>query len=718
VLLAAGLAGCAAVTPSSPSPQAVAEARRALAAAAPPPPSAAGARSLAVIPPVPAAPAAAGPAIVVRAREALQPPSAAPPAAADNQPADVTLNFAGADIRDVIAEILGKVLKLNYVIDPAVSGPVTFDISRPLRRGDLLPTLEAVLNSHGATMVQQDGIIRVVPLQKGAKPYAAAPVERGPHGAVAGQRNEIIALHYIGARDMLNVLQKVLPPGRVMVADPKRQLLMVEGSPEELKIAEDTVRIFDIDQLAGMSMALVPLRNGQPEAVVGELQNIFGAEHKDADIGVIRFLAIDRLNAVMVLTRQPRYLDEAREWIDRLDRVRNPNERELYVYYLQHSKAVQVAETLQGALSGLDVQFKPPTGASAPLAPPEGTAPAPAAKPGAAAVAPLPVPGEGAMPPAAAPATPAEHGVRIQADEAHNALLISASARDYALIRKVLQGIDIPPLQVMIEVTVAEVTLNKALQYGVQYFISTDLSGGNKGAAFLTNGTGLNGISPLAPGFNLAVTTSDLAPKVILQALDDVTQTKVISTPRLLVLDNQTAQLQVGDVVPIVTQSATSTETSNPLIVNNVQYKETGVVLEVTPHINAGGAVTMDVRLSDSDVTNTTTSNIDSPTFSQRRLKSTISVQSGSTIMLGGLIQDTDNRENSGIPVLHNLPLVGDLFGTKTGQRERKELIMLMTPFVMSNDRQARDLTARMEREFENALDRASLGPLPPPLPP
>ena len=229
--------------------------------------------------------------------------------------------------------------------------------------------------------------------------------------------------------------------------------------------------------------------------------------------------------------------------------------------------------------------------------------------------------------------------MRIEADETHNALLISANARDYELIRQVLAGIDVPPLQVLIEVTVAEVVLNDNLNYGVEYFINS-----GKTNTLLTT-SNVATITPAVPGFNLSWVAGNFAPRAILDALSNVTQTKVISTPRLLVLSNQHARLQVGDVVPIITQSAASTVTSSPLVLNNVTYKETGVVLEVTPRVNSGGYVTMDLNQSVSTVVNTTTSQIDSPTFQQRRLNSTVSVKSGQTILLGGLIQQTDSRE-------------------------------------------------------------------------
>jgi general secretion pathway protein D len=454
-----------------------------------------------------------------------------------------------------------------------------------------------------------------------------------------------------------------------------------------------------------MSMALVPLSNADPTAVADELKNIFATTRKELDSDAIRFMAVARLNAVMIISRSSQYLDEARAWVGRLDRGGNPNERRVYVYNLQYGKAVQVGQQLQGLLSGLDIQFKAPgspapeglgaaIGADAGLALPATANPA-NGKPAAPQPAAAQVASNNADPPGNA-----RGSVRIEADEAHNALLISASVRDYDLIRQVLQGIDVPPLQVLIEVTVAEVTLNDQLNYGVEYFINAGRTN-----ALLTSGLSPLSITPSVPGFAFSWVTGNGQPRAILDALSQVTETKVISTPRLLVLSNQTARLQVGDVVPIITQSATSTVTSNPLVLNNVTYKETGVVLEVTPRVNAGGVVTMDVNQSVSSVVPTTTSTIDSPTIQQRRLTSTISVKSGETVLLGGMIQQQNNRSSSGIPLLNELPGVGALFGTRQGSAGRTELIMLMTPHVIGSEDAARVATARVKREFQEVLD-------------
>ena len=643
------------------------------------------------------------------------PPTFRPPAeataASPVEAGDVTLNFVNTDIRDVIAAVLGEALKLNYVIDANITGPMTFSVSRALPRDTVLPAFEAVLNSYGATMIQGDGIIHVTALRADGKLRMAVPIGR----PAVGRRIEVFPLRYITAADMQGVLERVLPPGHVMVPDDTHQLLLVEGAPDDLRVVEDTVRIFDIDRLSGVSVGLVPLKNADAPVLVAELKNIFDFTRKDG-ANVIRFSPVDRLNAVMIVTRQPKYLDEAQNWIARLDRTRNADEPSLFVYSLQYGKAATVARTLQGALSGLNIDLRPtvtPGMPAAELPAPGFPSPPPVeTAPPSVTILPAPPPAQTA-PSAGAPAAsgaPPKTPVHIQADEAHNSLIISATPRDYALIRQVLEGVDVPPLQVLIEVTVAEVVLNNNLRFGVQYFIAGGGAGlSSRSQTILTNGTSTTGISPTVPGFSFSLTNSDFSPHVILSALSQLTQTKVISTPRLLVLDNQTARLQVGDVVPILTQSAASTVTNTPLVLSNIQYKETGVVLEVTPRINSGGVVTMDVNQTVSDVQTTTSSTINSPTIRQRRLTSTISVASEDSILLGGLIQDQDNRDTSGIPFLSDIPILGALFGTRNNSSGRTELIIFLTPHVLSNEDQVRDVTETVRRQFQDLLDRSKL---------
>lgn len=289
--------------------------------------------------------------------------------------------------------------------------------------------------------------------------------------------------------------------------------------------------------------------------------------------------------------------------------------------------------------------------------------------------------------------------MRFIADAKNNALLIFATPVEYKLIEATLRKIDILPLQVLVEATVAEVTLNDNLEYGTQFFFKTGSL-----STILSNAA--NGsVSPEFPGFAFAFSTSSA--QVALSALQSITKVKVVSDPQLLVLNNESARLQVGDLVPIVTQTSVSTQTANAPIVNTVDYKETGVIIEVTPRVNSGGLVTLDIQQEVSDVVRTLTSTIDSPTIQQRKIKTRIVAQDGETIGLGGLIKDSNTVSNSGVPWLTDIPVLGALFGTRGHQAGRTELLILLTPRVIRDQRTVRALTEDLRTKL------GSLGAMP-----
>jgi general secretion pathway protein D len=282
-------------------------------------------------------------------------------------------------------------------------------------------------------------------------------------------------------------------------------------------------------------------------------------------------------------------------------------------------------------------------------------------------------------------------GAHITADEINNALLIMASPREYAVIEAALHELDVVPLEVLLEAAIAEVTLTSELRYGVQYFVQK-----GKNQALLTDTA--TPIAPSLPGFAYSFASANI--QVILSALEDATEVDVISAPEVLVLNNQTAILQVGDQVPIATQSAVSVVAGGAPVVNTIEYRDTGVTLKVTPRVNQGGMVMMDISQEVSDVAATTTSTLDSPTINQRKISSTVAVHDGQTIALGGLISDNRTKSKSGIPVLQNIPVLGSLFATTDHQDSRTELLVLITPHVVENAQKAQSVTEELRRKL------------------
>jgi general secretion pathway protein D len=632
-----------------------------------------------------------------------------------SQPGDITLTFVDTDIREIARVVLGQTLKLNYTIDPGVQGTVTLEIDKPVGRAALLSLFETVLNQNGATLVERDGVYRVTPAGGGAALATVAAPE------AAGSGTQIVPLRFASAKDLATVLEPYVAEGGKITADPTRNALIVSGPAGVRRTLTDMIRAFDIDTLAGQSYALFPVRNGTPDKLAAELEKAFRAEGEGPLAGVVRILPMERVNAVLVVSSQPRYIDAAKRLISLVKRAEDVTARTWHVYYVQNGQSADLENVLQRAFTPGHVATSPASpGVTAPGAEPlrmgsaasSGARTSPLSAAGRTSDG-LGSPTAAAVPGVASQATTggvetsstdsqkegeaAENRIRIIANRRNNALLVYATPNEYAIIEGMLRKIDIIPLQVLIEATIAEVTLNDNLSYGTQFFlgrkgnVSGTLSFGTT-AAFATN----------FPGFVLNNGISEA-----INALAKVTQLKVLSAPQVTVMDNEPARLQVGALVPVIVQSSQSTITANAPIINSVEYRDTGVIMLVTPRVNSGGLVTLDISQEVSDVASTTSSNIDSPTFNQRLIRTRVAVQDGQTIGMAGLIRDTDTQGNSGIPLLKDIPLLGSLVSSQLNTRERTELLVLITPHVVHDQRDALALT----EDLRNGLINAGLVP-------
>ena len=629
---------------------------------------------------------------------------------------EVTLNFVDADLHEVIRAILGDTLRVNYVIDPKVQGLVTLQTSRPIPRSAIVPTLEHILRLNGAALVLNEDLYRILPAdlaarETGTPQLGFLPVPRG-----RGFGLQVVPLRFVAAAEMEKILEPISQPGAVVLVDPARNLLFLSGTRRERATLLEVVQMFDVDWLKGMSFALIPLESTDAKTIVEELGAVFGDQSGMPIAGLVRFVPIERLNSILVITQQRTYLEEARIWIERLDKGGEGDEQRLYVYYIQNGQAADLAEVL-GKIFAPDSRATPSTPELAPgLRPIELRTSNQGAPTSQAAADETPAQGEAAAPAQPAPETPATKDIvsaepsrpaaggrgvalgggeiRIIADEAINALVVLATPRQYRLIKAALRKLDIMPLQVLIEATIAEVTLNDDLRYGLQWFFKAG------GVSDLTLSEAVGGnAAQIFPGFSYLFQVGDDV-RLVLNALESVTDVNVISSPLLMVLDNQTARLQVGDQVPVATQSAVSVTDPDAPIVNQIQFLDTGVILNVTPRVNAGGMVIMEIEQQVSDVVPTTTSGIDSPTIRQRQIASTVAVQSGETIALGGLIRESNTRSNIGIPILKDIPVFGALFGKTSDDRVRTELLVLITPRVVSNQDEARAVTEELRRRM------------------
>ena len=606
----------------------------------------------------------------------------------------VSLNFVDVKIREMVDMVLGDTLNLNYMIDPEVRGTVVARTSEPLDREDVVPALENILALHGVALVLVDGIYHILPLAKAAGSPGEPRTGFAARARAMGFTVTVIPLRFASAPAIHKITSSFVSPDRVFLADSTRNLLVFAGTATEVDHLEGMVRLFDADWMAGMSYALFPVEIVDVITLVSELEKVFGQDKEDALQNLVRFVPITRMNAVLAISPQQTYLDRAKLWIERLDRGEGTIGQQIYVYYVQNSRAAELADTLTQIFDSADVTI-----GQAPwdlLAP--GLTPV-ALRGSAPVVSELAAQAEGGegTPQAAYAASWRANGrlesesvgalisengnIRVIADQKTNSLVILATPAEYRVIEATLKRLDIIPLQVLIEATIAEVTLVDELRYGLEWFFSQ----GNFDATFSDSLTG--GVNSAFPGFSLLFDTSDA--RAVLNALTDVTNINVISSPQLMVLDNESALLNVGDQVPISTQSAVSVTDELAPIVNSIQYRDTGVVLEITPRVNASGLVVLDIIQEVSDVIETETSEISSPTIQQRRIETTVAVQSGETVALGGLIRDNRSDSVTGIPLLSSIPILGNLFKTNTEVTLRTELLILITPRVIHNVEEA-----------------------------
>jgi len=634
---------------------------------------------------------------------------------------DITLNFQGTDINEFIKVILSDMLNENFVIDPQISGTVTIETSRPVSKKELFPLLEEILAINNAVIFKSGGLYQIVPRAKALKGNLSPEINT--QIVDTGYSVKIIPLEYIAAQEMQKILEPFVSDGGSIRIDKQRNMLILAGTPHELNTLLETIEIFDVDWLRGMSVGLYPLDYVDAKTLKSELDAILlgvdGSENNELLGGLVRTLAIERLHSVLLISSTTAALREAEIWLYRLDRPGEQIGQNLYVYDVQNAKASDLADMLGYIFGYGESPWSYSESYSEPsLAP--GTSPVEITTSQgvddinpdyASANATFSAAGTSGL------SLESNNPIRIIADDTRNALVILAAPSDYKMIVAAIQKLDVEPLQVLIEATILEVTLNDNLNYGVEWFFKNGVGNSHKGQGQLDLGEA--GIAALAPGFSYTIVNSLGNIRVALNALEEVSEIKVLSSPSLMVLANHTATINVGDEIPIATRSSVSNIDSNAPSVNEISFRATGVTLEVTPRVNNSGLITMEIRQEVSQAIDTTTSNIDSPTIQQRQISSTVAINSGETIVLGGLIQDIETQAESGIPFLYKLPIIGKLFGATSNTARRTELIVLITPHVVRNNNDARKITDEFRRKLlslppinieseEQIIDKAS----------
>ncbi|PZT10368.1 type II secretion system secretin GspD [Stenotrophomonas maltophilia] len=651
-------------------------------------------------------------------REAARAPA---PALHGASTGEATFNFEGESLHAVVKAILGDMLGQNYVIAPGVQGTVTLATPKPVSPAQALNLLEMVLGWNNARMVYSGGRYNIVAADQ-ALAGTVAP-STAPAASARGFEVRVVPLQFISATEMKKVLEPYARPNAIVNVDSGRNVITLGGTRAELENYLRTVEIFDVDWLSGMSVGVFPIQSGKAEQVAADLEKVFGEESKTPSAGMFRFLPLENANAVLVITPQVRYLDQIQQWLDRIDTA--GGSARLFSYELRYIKARDLAERLSEAFASSGNRGGSSPASLAPGAIPSqlgsdgdrgmdnnsstlgstlggssgsgssnGSLNLPQRQPGNVSVS-LEVEGD---------------RVGVSAVEETNTLLVRSTPQAWRSIREVIEKLDVMPLQVHIEAQVAEVALTGDLKYGVNWFFDNAVAGraltgalagltlppaaGGSWNTFAGGVTGNDGVGWAFTGHNAAAVVS---------ALDKVTDLRLLQTPSVFVRNNAEATLNVGDKVPINTTTVnTGVGTST---YSSVQYIDTGVILKVRPRVTRDGTVFLDIVQevsSASDVPDACNPNERNcnPRISTKKLSTEAAVQSGDTIMLAGLITDSATDGSSGIPGLSRIPVVGALFGQKTRTSRRSEVIVLLTPTIVRNSQESRNLTDEYSKRF------------------
>lgn len=620
---------------------------------------------------------------------------------------EIVLNFEGESLQSVIHTILGEVLQETFVIGPGVSGQVTFSTSKPVSRDQLMPILELLLRWNGAAIVLTDDRYNILPVSEAVRGNLV-PVLSLQEQAM-GYEVRVIPLEFIGSLEMAKILEPYVREGAMVRVDPARSMIFLAGTQEELRNYQKTIDIFDVDWLAGMSVGIYPLKTVDVESITAELSEIFGMEAESPLAGMFRFVPLERLESIMVITPQEAYLDKARKWIETLDRGATGSGSQLYVYRVKNLEAQILAEYLSQLFGGTtsSPSRSNDRGSLAPGLQPVQTSTVGNFNSNREAANNRGLPSNNRNNKSSQ--TVEEGEIRITSVLETNSLLIQATQVQYSSIQAAIERIDQEPLQVLIESQVLDVELNEQLQFGVNWFLTNnpDLipeNAGNPLGRYLD--TAEFGATSATSGFNLLTTLSNPIKagsafvQATIAALDTVTDVRSIAAPSLLVRNNATATITVGTQVPV---QSSSIGTGNNNVISSAQYVSTGVTLTVTPRINPGGLVYMDITQDvsrpgsiDPDI-----SSSGNPPINQKTVTSQVAIQSGETVFLGGLISEQSDKGRSGLPYISRIPGIGRLFGSTNKKSTRSETIVMITPTVIESFTDLREVTEDISQEFK-----------------
>ncbi|MFO0794404.1 MAG: type II secretion system secretin GspD [Candidatus Brocadiaceae bacterium] len=570
---------------------------------------------------------------------------------------DIAFNFDNAEIKDVLEVTLGQILNLNYILDSRVGGKISLHATGQVYKEELFTMLNTVLNVYNFAIVKDGDIYRVL-----SKPDARQEANL----IIVGDKIppwskdiviQIVPIQYENPKNLNATLRPFLTNiGNIVTHGDSQFIILIESASNMEKLLT-LIKTFDVPFLAGKAIRFYEFKNVDARNVAKDLatlaQSLGGKVGPD---GEFNFVPFSDTNKMLVITRTPELLPKVDLWIKNIDVLpvlldEVPN---VYVYKVQHQKAETIVPVLTQIYS--EKMTAPPK-----------------------------VVGKEQV-----------EAMKIVADPKTNAIVIKALKNDYKCLKAIIETIDATPPQVFIEVLIIEVGLNSGLDYGTGLRWADGVTTGSS----TTKNIGISAL-PVNPanllGPNLHINKGNF--EVLLDILATNTDTRVLSAPHILVRDEQPASIQVGSQVPVLSSSGQSTGTT--AIFEQVQYRDTGIILTVTPHIAENDFITLDIKQEVSDVFSTQTGEIKSPTFSTRKAETSLVIKSAHTISLGGIIEQKDEKNVRKVPLLGDIPYLGNLFKTTSITNKRTELVMLITPYIASTAEDADILTDAFQKKLK-----------------
>ena len=590
--------------------------------------------------------------------------------------ADIVLTFEQIPLPSFIQAVYAAILKKNVNLDPAVAARKDLVT---LRTGDLqTPTqvenaTRLLLKSYGIAVVDIGGLIRFVPdtaslgylpeIRRGrALPETPLPLR---------PIFQLVELQAVRNGDVAGWLRSMFGDKVKLQEDPVRNAILLNGNSDDVVAALEAIHVLDQPLMKGRQSIRITPQFWSADELAKRLTEILQTEgygtSVKAEVGFIQpvtLLPVAGANAIFVFAGSEKILEHVVAWAKDLDK---PNERgagrNIFSYQVKYTDAENLAKTLQQLMGGS-------------IPPGAGTA-------------------------AGGAATSAARSAQVVVDRGSNTLIFTGQSEDYGGIRNLLQTLDKPARAALIEVTVAEITLTDASQLGIEWLAKeANLTNGRS----YTGGT-LGGLSIGTSGFNFRLLDNIGDTRLVLNALASSNRATILSSPRVVARNGETATIQVGQEVPIITSQQVATTggvlTSNTTTVpQSIQYKNTGVILNVRPVIHSGDRVDLDVAQEVSAAQATTTGVSTSPTFSTRKVQTKLTLKTGATVLLGGLMSNTKSDGNAGIPLLKDIPVLGQLFRNNTGKSDRTELIVLITPYIIEDDNDAQAVTEAFRKQL------------------